>query len=735
MTQPLFVLPDVEFEKIGSEATLPEDPNQWPTEIVQELYKQVPYVAEFEPHVQMQRVDAERGYGFGHVQVSNQTEAQTGASPDSMESAGVREVRVPVIIKDRKLQPFDLLVTDDSSVKPLTEMRLRTALFRPQMFDVTSKTPGDQSLIGSLYPPYRQNYGFGGGGMAMNVGMGKASSALEGYLEEGMEKNADAIDDYFAADKLKHGRMGKTSETRSLKHLEKEAMVKELRSMLKQSAARMSEKTGSVLQAILPTINASHYNDLFNSLQQDPYLQAAFVKNAAATAGALKLIASAEPTTLEKTAEVISSLIRPDVIQVSRVDEGYLVKSANSKYWKPETCVLNRGEVVRALGNKVALAADLSGQATIAEGAETEAPNVETQQAEPVAEPGLYKVQTSEGKELVGVVIPNLFDVDGEQLPISLFTNGSQSAVQADIEGISAGETWELPSGPPSGTGAFYDITDGGVLATIPITLGGSSSTPEEPELKTSQGETFDGRPVEVSVQPNIQAVVGTEDGKMLVPAHWKWLPLGDSAEVSLAGGEDEENKQAAAMRSFASVTVRSGDYDVYSIDGPAVEKLAHDEREFINLDGAMFLLAGLGVEQGYGAQKLAEAHLGAAPVQVRIGRYIQPVEVQLEKAKEAAAERLADFPVLRKVLLKEAAVIPDPTAVDTVLSLGFINPENIMTFVGYLPVVEDSQTKLCELLLASRLGMNDVPSSALEKAVRSTEEVLEGLKILAFQQ
>ena len=55
------------------------------------------------------------------------------------------------------------------------------------------------------------------------------------------------------------------------------------------------------------------------------------------------------------------------------------------------------------------------------------------------------------------------------------------------------------------------------------------------------------------------------------------------------------------------------------------------------------------------------------------------------------------------------------------------------MTFVGYLPVVEDSQTKLCELLLASRLGMNDVPSSALEKAVRSTEEVLEGLKILAF--
>jgi len=53
---------------------------------------------------------------------------------------------------------------------------------------------------------------------------------------------------------------------------------------------------------------------------------------------------------------------------------------------------------------------------------------------------------------------------------------------------------------------------------------------------------------------------------------------------------------------------------------------------------------------------------------------------------------------------------------------------------MGYLPVIDDAQSKICELLLASRLGLQDVPTSALEKAVRSTEEILEGLKILAFQ-
>ena len=83
---------------------------------------------------------------------------------------------------------------------------------------------------------------------------------------------------------------------------------------------------------------------------------------------------------------------------------------------------------------------------------------------------------------------------------------------------------------------------------------------------------------------------------------------------------------------------------------------------------------------------------------------------------------------------MKEAALIPDPTAVDTVLSLGFINPENIMTFVSYLPTLEDSQAKMCDLLLAARVGLTDVSSTALERAIRSTEEAVEGLKVLAFQ-
>ncbi|MFA5436038.1 MAG: hypothetical protein WC372_08385, partial [Candidatus Neomarinimicrobiota bacterium] len=130
--------------------------------------------------------------------------------------------------------------------------------------------------------------------------------------------------------------------------------------------------------------------------------------------------------------------------------------------------------------------------------------------------------------------------------------------------------------------------------------------------------------------------------------------------------------------------------------------------------------------------QKLAQAL--NEPVRVTTKRHIKLASEQDAYAQHRAAELHALVPQLRRDLMKEAAVITDPTAVDTVLSLGFINPENIMTFVSYLPSIDDTQSKLCDLLLASRVGVSDVSSSALERAVRSIEEVIEGLKVLAFQ-
>jgi len=681
----LFLSSEQVFEKVAGETTLPDDPNVWPREILQELYKQVPYVADFHPHVSMDKVDAEKGYGMGHIEVANQTEIQSGADPVQVAAAGVRTVRIPIIVKNKKMSPLDILITDSSKVVPLTESRLRQAIFRPQAFDITSKTPGDQSMIGQLYPPFRQNMGMGGGGggLSMNAGMGK----------EGAEKCAEC---------------GKTD-----------------------CSCPAMKKKASVLNAILPTINTTDYLAFVDALN-DPYTRTAFVKNAASTQAALTTLLNHDPTSVKHAS--VGSLVHPTVTQISRDVDGYKIKSASHHYWAPTEEIVDRGEVVRRYGTKVALAADMSGAATLTEGATAMSEEAPSEEPRPIEASGMYKVRDEQGRELLGAVITNLIDTDGTELPLALFTNGSQSAVQADIVGIPAGGTPDLPSDlQVHGDGAFYSVEDGVLKATIPMTFGsGYTSSPDEPDVHV--GSTFDGREVEVSQQPNIQMVMGTEEGKMLVPAHWKWLPLTSSESVKLTTTEGDEEKSAAARVTYASVEVRCGGQDSFSVSGPAVEKLASEDRSFLSLDDTMFLLSGLGVDQAYGVKKLAQSMGAGAPVMVRIGRSIKMASDRDEDALAAAAEKLASIPSLKCYLFKEAASIPDPTAVDTILSLGFINPENMMTFMGYLPVIDDAQSKICELLLASRLGLQDVPTSALEKAVRSTEEILEGLKILAFQ-
>lgn len=705
---PLFFEPTpVEYmEKEAGEADLSEDPNQWPQEILQELYKQVPYIADFQPHVEMNKVDAEQGYGIGHVEVRNETEAPTETDPAALAATGIRMARIPFTIKQGKLSPFDLLIMDTSAIVPLTENRLRQAVFRPQAFDVTSRTPGDQSMIGQLYPPYRQNYGFGGGGVSMNagggMGMGKIGSPLEQFIEETGEE------------KKKESSVGTAVINRPA--------VERVRRM---------EKTGSILEAILPTINRVDHENF--CMEVDKCASVLFA-NRDIVYESVEKIVSTEPAALSKTA-AWESWVRPSVVQIQHVSGGYLIKEASHLLWEPKSAVVDRGELVERFGVKIAADVDMNGAVTLADGAAAEATE-ETSKLSPVTEFGYYKVKDELGREHVGFVVPHLIDVDGTPLPLQLFTNGSVSAVQADIMGEPAGAGGNLPNGKVGGHGAFYALDgDGKVHMTIPLELGASSAMPGEPTVY--QGETFDGRQVEVSVQPNIQTVMGTPEGRMLVPQNWSWLPLTDSQAVGLVGGDEavvegKTEEQFEEKKSY--VTVRS-DGQVFSFSGDPVEKLAYEQRQMLDLDSAMFLLAGLGTHQGYGAEKLAQAAYLEQPVDIKTGRELELKGDLVKQAHVKAAAFLESFPKLKTPhLLKEAANFPDPSIIDTVLSLGFVNPENILTFVSYLPDLESAQSKLCELLMATRLGLQNISQPSLERAVRSMEETIEGLRILAFQ-
>ena len=738
MTQSLFFEPQVTFEKVAAEATMPEDPNTWPQEITQELFKQAPYASDFENHIVMDRVDAERAFAFGHIEISSKTEIQRGAEPDATLAAGIKNARIPIVIKDRKLQPLDLVVTEDSSILPLTESRLRQAIFRPQAFDITGRGPGDMSMIGQLYPPYRQNYGFGGGGATMSTGMGKESSAKEAMGRQ-LGEIAKKVTDPATAARLQ-GAVTRTASKLT-------AAGNPVGPKYQQVATYLGKKVhASVLPAILATINASDYNCFFHKVASDPGLQAQLVHNGPATEEVLRLLASYEPTSPMKLATAVLEHLKPTVVQLRKEAEGYSLKTASHNCWLPQRQELDRGEALRLLGEKVVLAADTTGSATmtLGEGVQESAPpaagapaaspteSPEEDVPEPVTQFGIYKVQDQSGKHIIGYVFTNLIDLDGTALPISLFTNGSEYAMQGDIVGVNVGGGASLFEGRPQGLGVFYHLlSNGRAEATIPMTVHATMSSPEQGGV-TLQAETFDGRSTEVHVQPGIEKLIATGES-LAVPDTYCWLPLEGSQETHLVGNPEEFNKEGEARHALSSVTVRCGG-GVFSLDGLPVEKLANEEKNFLNLDDTVFLLGALGTDVDYAQQKLGQAAAWSAPVQVRVGRYIKLASDRMNQAKQAAADFLQYIPALRVDLVKEAAVIPDPMAVDTVLSLGFLNPENLGIFVSYLPTLDEAQKKMCELLLASRLGLRDVPAGALEKAIKAMENSIEGLKILSFQ-
>lgn len=939
----LYLRPEAVFEKTAGEVTLPEDPNAWPDEILQELFKQVPYVADFTPNVNMTKVDAERGYALGFIDIMNKTELQPSSSQESLQAAGVQRARVPIIVCDRKLQPFDLVLTEKNKTLPLTEERLGQVLFRPQTFDITSRSPGDMSIVGDLYPPYRQNFGFGGGGSTSSMGMGKQGSARGminlTVIEELRETYKDAplferanfekwaamsiMDMAAAADKAKkvipsgavpkmiagkgmlHGlpsasavkgalpktagaktAMGKllgelvkkTTEPARMANISRLATsrgaqlaaeggeaakkglkyttignvaaqrmakmssaakeagfiggmvdkakgkVDKVKSHVKEQAGKALDhvagqvgeaagravgpamapatregartatregvlgareglidagkdiwekdkkkvvggtaaaagligankavnygikrhedkrlakdighevKKASVLEVILSTINDSDYAK-FASVVGRPEVQALMNNNSIGCRAALETLAGFEGGGLQKRAAAMPHAIAPTVVQIIATDEGYVVKTARHDVWAPHTYAADRGRIVRDFGTKIALAADQNGAVTAVEGGETPDEDVGGEMAS-ITAPGVYTVETVEGESIEGWVIPNLLELDGTQMPIALFTNGSQMAVQGEIMGAPSSTEIPLAEGPPQGHGCFVRHNEDGELqATIPMEIKATINDQGEVLFST---ETYDGRPVDVAVQPNIQEITMGPNGHVLIPESFQWMPLqGDS--VALLSNPGDAGKTAAALRSIAgSVVVRAGDQNNISISGPLVEKVASAEREFVDLDQAMFLLGGLGVDPHYAATKIAYAVTYHKPIEVLCSRPIRTLSELRSESKEAAIKTLGQIPVLRRELFKEAAAIPDPVAVDTVLSLGFINPENITHFISFLPTLDDAQSKMCELLMGARLGMRDIPAGPLEKAIRSLEEVIRGLKVMAFAQ
>jgi len=663
MNPGLFLETDLDFTKVAvSEVRISDNADTWPQELLQELLKQHPYLGQYDTSPVMSEVDGERGFGLGYFTVSSRS-ARMAVGPGGQamqQMEGVKSIRIPIIVAENSAKPFDVFIGSDGTAQPLTDERTREALYRPNMFDTTGKSPSTDWISDSLYPP-------------------------------------------SSSGRTLHG--GQVME------------------MPKTSAARF------VMPTIVPTILKDDLLAVEDEINKTANLGPALVQNDAVFPF-IDLLSKVQPTTAHDVAKVASRHIPYDLVQVVREGERYVLKVANSQMFAPEELEADRPTMVQEAGEDLVQEADESGAVVLSTNPVVHN-NVEDDEVGVATKFGEYRVKdATTGKEYLGWVFPKVLDYDGTELPMSVFSNGAVSAIQSEIAGSFVGKSANIIRGNPEGHGFFYRVTaSGSVVAFIPSECKGSFADPK------GQGymiESLGGAQVVVRPTQGFTGLQALGPNEYAIPGDVKWAPLGEEAIALLESPEDFA--KTASLKHHATTVRIISDGSCWSFkDGPGLGKLASHQREGLDGADAHFLACAFGMEPNFAVGQLIKA-AKYGEVNVRGCRPIGVPSDRIEEMRKIARKEWEQLPP-RYLLLKEAASLTDVSTVDKVLSIGFINPENVGVFIDYLPDFQHCVSKLAEMLIAIRMGMKDVPESAVKNAMERMDEVVSGLRKLVYRQ
>lgn len=780
------------FRKMAGFATrLSESPENWPQELTSEIFKQLPFLSDYDVNVNLDRVEQSRGFAFGYADVANKTER-----PEvEHEETGLPHIRIPIVVMERAAKPFSVFLNGEK-VMPLTEERIREALFNPATFDISTSAPRDPSLVEATMPPQRSGIGMGGEYKMASADLAKLSPEERFVYEASLEKKAFSVTPEghaFDADRAairaehaakqmelsqRHHAMGSnkrvgnfvramrfspdmTEDPRHQEYVEKKhragknawnplggsltpskyekggstLQYGEMNTKHKFTTkdSRPKEKKSSILQAIAPTLSESAVDAFTEKVANDQTLIAGFKRSGIAST-LVEVFENTKRASAGDRLDALTDSIEPTVVTFQKLPGGdFLVKSANVNAFIEKTAageVVPGQEVGEAIGQDQAQAMQPGQTATAVsqpvpdEQVEPAAPS----KAKPVEEFGQYKVQDSMGNSIMGHVFPTTLAWDGSfsEQPIALFTNGSAYAMQDAIAGELVGKGTNLPDDEPRGDGAFYTVEGGDAVATSPVTIGSSAAGPDGlPHLQAT--DSF-GNQIQIIQMEGLTAPQRVSDVEMAIPHTWKFMRLNN--QTQLAGSSEEMGKnQAVKQASASAVLFFNGSYNLRG--GCGLEKISSDLTQDLDAVSAEFMLGVLGVDGATAKVKVAEARRKG---QVKLAnlKTITTMGERYATSTKTASALLKKMPDLRRDLIKEAAAIQDEGTVNAVLSLNFINPENLATFIGYIPELEEAAEKLAEMLLYSYLGMKELPEGAVEHAMKGLEEVLVGLKSLA---
>lgn len=170
--------------KISSETQLGDESDKWQTEVASSASSELPYLSDYAVNVVLDKVDQDSNSAYGNLDIKNKFDAPNLNKDD-------RSVRVPIIVDNKHLKPLDLM-SIDGKMYPLSEARLKQALFRPEIAELSDRQPSRDRYIGyQSAPPY--GGGTGGFSYGGDGGMGKYAGILESIHIEESDKKELAI--------------------------------------------------------------------------------------------------------------------------------------------------------------------------------------------------------------------------------------------------------------------------------------------------------------------------------------------------------------------------------------------------------------------------------------------------------------------------------------------------------------------------------------------------------------
>jgi hypothetical protein len=498
-----------------------------------------------------------------------------------------------------------------------------------------------------------------------------------------------------------------------------------------------------VLDAISETIDPTEWKAY---LQANPAVAAGFHKHGHAEL--IKKVANLRPVNMNEFRQGADNLIKRDIVMLRKEGPNkYTILSNSDKVFSPV--------LVKGMGqcDLAQFASGISDHAeddindvdqngekmlrvtTVPAGIHIEGDNASLP-VELANEFDHYVVRKKNGVEVEGYVIPKVVGFNMERVDLKIFIGKTMSTMQGEIAGIRMkNSAFKMPACAPRAgqTGTFVHQPDASHgLATIPVTI---KSVVDDCGSKHLHVVDLNGISFKVTLTSTVlDRIAPTPDGYLLPDTKFKWVPMQGFEEVTNSA-VDFAVKVAGTVKTANPVKVLYTGYGQYAIRG--LDKYAYEAGWTpMNLEEyqVKFLLSSLGASQEKVAHICKKARASTQAIVHNLN--LPPLKAEKIAAALPVARKMAKVASdLRCNLTKEASFVENSQTVDTLLSLNFVNPENIAKLVGKLPSFKASISSLASMLIASRLGVREIPEGAASTAMMRLVEVVNGLEALRATQ